>query len=184
MSSSDQGNKMNNLFGNVMKEALGPSNIQVSSVRIDIAIPPDADVIICRRDDKNLSSVMRDMLQADGLRDNKSPHVMILFHNEGKLDDAVIIRTFAYANVCRFQHEPELESYDLHGVLVVCDNSNIEILRRHIFEKGSENGVYYTSNKPFLSDSITVIVLDELNAEPHNELLKNLVADRQNKSNS
>lgn len=170
MSQSNQENGMKHLFGSILKEVLSPSGIQVSVEEITLTIPPDADIIVCRRDDESLSDVVRDMLLADGLRDNTAPYVMIKFHDKGELNEDTVRETLAYSYV--HYTKQALKRHDLHSFLVVTTKIKTDILKEFTFEQTGKRGVYHSSN-PWL-ETTTVILLDELAVEPHNTMLKSL----------
>ena len=161
---------MKHLFGSILKEVLSPSGIQVSVEEITLTIPPDADIIVCRRDDESLSDVVRDMLLADGLRDNTAPYVMIKFHDKGELNEDTVRETLAYSYV--HYTKQALKRHDLHSFLVVTTKIKTDILKEFTFEQTGKRGVYHSSN-PWL-ETTTVILLDELAVEPHNTMLKSL----------
>ena len=170
MSRSNQENDMNRLLGSVLKEALAPTGIDVSVVSIPLVIPPDADIIACKRNDPSLSGVVRDMLQADGLRDNTSSHVAIHFHREKRLKKENFRRSFAYSHI--YLINQKLERDDLHSFLVVTRKLKADILKRMSCKQTEKNGVYMIDSYWF--SPMTVIVLDELDVSPHNEMLKSL----------
>ena len=163
---------MKRLFASILKEVLAPSGIQVSVEKFALTVPPDADIIVCRRDDESLSDVIRDMLLADGLRDNTDPYIMIKFHNTEDLNVDTFRKTLAYAHIHYVKRE--LKYRELHSFLIITAKLKMDILTDVLnqlsFEQTDKQGVY-RSHAP-LSDTITVIVLDEMVVEPHNMMLK------------
>lgn len=171
MSESNHEDEMKDLFVNTLKAALEPSGITVSTPHIEFAIPPDADMIICRRDDESLSDVTREILAADGLKDYSEPHVAILFYHDEVVDVTQALRTaVAYSYI--HSENNSLEDDVFHSFLVITSIFDTDTLKTVNMEQRDVPGVYNCDTVCFTD--LTVIVVDELADKPCNAILKSL----------
>ena len=165
------------LLAGILKEQLSPVNIQVLTEVQVVPEPPKADIILLRREGKTWTQEQLDCL-ADGLRDTDAEALLIEFKYTESLTEKTFIKLLVYDYL--YQESEKLAREQLQSFLVSAKTPSTDILAQHGFEPTALKGVYTSKISSF--SAIRVILLNEIENEPHNAVLKCFASRRKEKS--
>ena len=155
------------LLARALKELLGPLDIQVLTEVPVVPDPPKADIILLRREGVTWTKEQSDCL-ADGLRDTDAEVLLVEFKYTESMTDDAFGKLFVYDFL--YRESEGLKRSQLQSFLVSAKTPGTDILARYGFEPTGRNGVY-TSEMPIVG-TMQVILLNELDDQPHNAVLK------------
>jgi len=152
-------------------------NIQVLTEVQVVPEPPKADIILLRREGKIWTKEQLDCL-ADGLCDTDAEALLIEFKYTESITIGALKKLIVYDYL--YQKSEHFGQDQLRSFLISAKTPNTDILKCSGFEPTEKKGVY-ASKIPFF-DTITVILLNEIDDTPHNAIFK-CFASRQKEKN-
>ena len=165
------------LLARALKELLSPVNIQVLTEVPVVPDPPRADIILLRRAGKTWTNEQLACL-ADGLRDTDAKALLVEFKYTESVTDDAIEKLFVYDNL--YRESEGLKRSQLQSFLVSAKTPGTDVLARYGFEPTERSGVY-ASEMPIVG-TMQVILLNELDDQPHNAVLKCFASRKQEKA--
>lgn len=163
-------------MGLLLEELLSPLGIQVfANLRI-MTDPPQADILLLRGGLAGWTPEQRAFLP-DGIRDSQASHVLLEFKYTESVNEAALRQALGYDTFYRRTHlvgEQELQTFILGA-----QTPRPETLQRFGYKPAEVSGVYHSDN--VLLRRLSVLVLNELQAAPHNAFVKMFASREQAK---
>ena len=155
------------LFGELLKLLLIPVGVDVS---VDVKVmdnPPEADVILLRREGDTWTNEQLQYLP-DGIRDVSAQHVLIEFKYSELLNKKVLRQTGTYEQGYRASKKLKLD--ELAIFVVMSTTPRKTTLEKYGYYQTEKVGIYQTDNP--LADDLTLILLNKLPPEEYNAFVK------------
>ena len=155
------------LFGELLKLLLIPVGVDVS---VDVKVmdnPPEADVILLRREGDTWTNEQLQYLP-DGIRDVSAQHVLIEFKYSELLNKKVLRQTGTYEQCYRASKKLKLD--ELAIFVVMSTTPRKTTLEKYGYYQTEKVGIYQTDNP--LADDLTLILLNKLPPEEYNAFVK------------
>lgn len=155
------------LLGTLLTYLLTPVNV---TVQTDVPLmndPPEADILLLRREGDRWNQAQRERLP-DGIRDSAAATILIEFKATESFNLDKLLQIVAYGYF--YRQNQKLSTGELGLVLLVSQRPRASSLQKFQFITSQWDGVYLSDN-PLLK-GLMLIVLAELNNEPHNAYVK------------
>jgi hypothetical protein len=155
------------LLGALLTYILTSVNI---SVQTDVPImtePPEVDILLLRRYGKQWTQEQRQRLP-DGIRDSSAHTILIEFKATESVNLDKLRQITAYGHF--YRQTQKLGSNEVALVLLAAVRPRANTLTKFGFAPTQWPGVYRSSNPMLVG--LTLLVLSELNNEPHNAFVK------------
>jgi len=155
------------LLARLLELVLSPVNIEVLSDVSVMTEPPEADILLLRRQTAQWTAAQRALLP-DGIRNSKASHILIEFKytesfNENALQQAVGYDFF-------YKRAKKLADEELQTVLLSAKKPQSDTLTDSDYHPTEYPGVYQTQH--FVIRKVLLLSLNELSDEPHNAWIK------------
>ena len=167
MKNGNKKTRWHRLLGRMLKEMLTPVDITVITEFSIMNDPPEADILLLRRDLPQWSDQQLELLP-DGIRDTAADHILIEFKYTESVNRNVLSQALAYDTFYkRTQKLPE----ERIKTFVISSKTP----KKHFFDKfgyteQKKQGVYKSRHS--MLDSLTILSLNDLTDEPHNQFIK------------
>jgi len=168
--------KWHQLLGSLLKELLSPMNISVQpDVKVMIK-PPEADILLLRRDSPKWTAEQKSCLP-DGIRDSNCSHILIEFKYTESINQEAFRQALGYDTFYKRSHK--IGEKEIQTVLMSAKTPYADTMKKFGYVKTKHEGVY-CSNNPILN-TILFIDLNELSNEPHNAWVKCFASKKREK---
>jgi hypothetical protein len=155
------------LLAALLTYILTPVNIIVQTDVPIMTDPPEVDILLLRREGKEWTHEQRQRLP-DGIRDGKAHTVLIEFKATESVNLSKLRQITAYGHF--YEQSQRMRAREVDLVLLAAVRPQSKTLHKFDFALAKWPGVY-KSNNPMLA-GLTLLVLSELNDEPHNAFVK------------
>lgn len=155
------------LLGNLLKRLLTPTGITVLTDLPVMSEPPEADILLLRRDHKSWTKEQKARLP-DGIRDTRAGHVLLEFKYSESINKKVFRQTLCYDYL--YGAGQKLKKDEVKTFLISAKTPKETTLKKFAYYPWKKPGIYH-SKSTFLED-IPLILLNELSDEPHNAWIK------------
>ncbi len=155
------------LLGTLLTYLLTPVNITVQTDVPLMSDPPEVDIVLLRREGERWNQAQRERLP-DGIRDSSAQTILIEFKATESFNLDKLLQIVAYGYF--YRQNQKLAASAVGLVLLVSKRPRASSLHKFQFTPTHWNGVYHSDN-PLLK-GLTLIILAELNNEPHNAYVK------------
>ena len=162
-----QKTRWHRLLGKMLEELLTPVNITVMTEFPIMNDPPEADILLLRRDLPRWSEEQMRLLP-DGIRDTGADHILIEFKYTESVNRSVLCQALAYDTF--YKRVQKLAQDRVQTVIISSKTPARNFMERFGYSVIERPGVYYSTN-PML-DLLPIISLNELTDEPHNLFVK------------
>ncbi len=155
--------KWHQLLGSMLKELLSPMNILVQpDVKVMIN-PPEADILLLRRDSPKWTAEQMSCLP-DGIRDSTCSHILIEFKYTESINKEAFLQALGYDTFYKRSHT--IGDDEIQTVLMSSKTPHTSTLTKFGYTRTEHKGVYSSNN--LILNTILFIDLNELSNEPHN----------------
>ncbi len=155
------------LLATLLSNLLTPVNITVQTDVPLMTEPPEADILLLRREGDHWTEKQRARLP-DGIRDHRARHILIEFKATESLNQDKLVQLLAYDYF--YRRTQALSVKTVAPVLIVAKRPQAGRLDAFGFTDQKQPGVYGSSH--FLLQRVTVIILSELENVAHNAFVK------------
>lgn len=155
------------LLGKMLEELLTPVGIEVYTEFPVMADPPEADILLLRRETPQWTPEQVRRLP-DGIRDSQADHILIEFKYTESVGLSAFRQTVGYDHF--YKKSKKLADRRVHTFLVSSKTVANKTLARFGYSRSDKSGVNY-SRYPLL-DAVSLLTLNELSDEPHNAYIK------------
>jgi len=164
------------LLGVLLEKLLTPIGI---TVQCDVKVmvnPPEADILLLRCDHPQWTKQQQTHLP-DGIRDSKAQHHLLEFKYTESVNADALMQTLGYDFFYKRSHK--LTATQVQSYLLSAKTPQAHTLQQFGYELGAHKGVYHSQHA--LLNRVTLIVLNELTAQPHNAAVKFFCSRRKEK---
>ncbi|SLM28394.1 conserved hypothetical protein [Desulfamplus magnetovallimortis] len=163
----NQKTRWHRLLGKMLEELLTPVDIAVMTDFSIMSEPPEADILLLRRNLPNWSEEQKSLLP-DGIRDTDAEHILIEFKYTESVNQSVLNQALAYDTF--YKRAKKLSQNRVKTFVLSSKRPTKHFFNKFDYKETSLPGIY-KSNAPML-ESLTVISLNDLTDEPHNLFVK------------
>lgn len=167
------------LLGALLEQLLTPVGI---SVQCDVKVmsnPPEADILLLRRQTRRWTEEQRQRL-ADGIRDTTAGHVLLEFKYSESFNEKAMQQTLGYDYFYKRSHR--LSDKQVQTFLISSKTPRSSVLEGFAYRRGQHPGIYVSALPVFRH--VILIVLNELSDEAHNAWIKCFASQKQQKRKS
>ncbi len=154
-------------FGNMFKTSLTPLGVEVHTGYPVMKEPPEADVIIIRRNQRDWTPEQLKYLP-DGIRDCKAEHIVIEFKYTESVNEDAFCTAVGYRIFYRRYHK--LRNDQLQAFLISSKTPEESTFKEFGYFSETQAGIWQSSHS--LLKRIPLISLNDLPDEPHNAFVK------------
>ncbi|MCP4347247.1 MAG: hypothetical protein GY795_17180 [Desulfobacterales bacterium] len=154
-------------FGNMFKTSLVPLGVEVHTGYPVMKEPPEADVIIIRKNQEKWTPEQLKYLP-DGIRDCEAGHIVIEFKYTESVNEDVFCTALGYRIFYKRNHG--LKNHQLQAFLVSSKTPAESTLREFGYFSETQAGIRQSSHSPM--KLVSLISLNDLPDEPHNAFVK------------
>ncbi len=155
------------LLARLLELVLSPVNIEVLSDVSVMTDPPEADILLLRRQTAQWTAAQRALLP-DGIRDSKASHILIEFKYTESFNENALAQAVGYNFF--YKRAKQLANNNLQTVIFSAKTPRTETLERLGYFQTQLTGVYRSKTPVF--EQILLLSLNELSNEPHNAWIK------------
>jgi len=155
------------LLARLLELVLSPVKIEVLSDVSVMTDPPEADILLLRRQAAQWTAAQRALLP-DGIRDSKASHILIEFKYTESFNEDALAQAIGYNFF--YRRAKTLAKKELQTVILSSKTPQAKTLKRLDFFQTRTAGVY-RSKKP-ISAPILLLSLNDLSNESHNAWIK------------
>ncbi len=155
------------LLARLLELALSPVNIEVLPDVSVMTNPPEADILLLRRQAAQWTAAQHALLP-DGIRDSKASHILIEFKYTESFNEDALAQAIGYNFF--YKRAKKLAKKELQTVILSAKTPQPKALKRLDYFKTRTVGVY-RSKKP-MSAPVLLLSLNDLSNEPHNAWIK------------
>jgi len=155
------------LLGSLLEQLLTPVGILVQCDVKIMVNPPEADVLILRRQSSKWTNEQQQRLP-DGIKETTASHVLLEFKYTESINETALQQTLSYDFF--YKRVNNLTKKQVQSFLISAKTPRTKTLAQFSFQQSQYKGVYYTDIP--LAKEVVLIVLNELSNEPHNAWLK------------
>ncbi len=164
-------------LGRGLELSVGLVQVQVESEVQISSEPPRIDIVLLRRETEQWTDAQRAMLP-DGVRDTSAADILLEFKYSESLTQDAILQATAYEY---FYRTSRGMASDQVQIFILCAKTpHAARLADFEYEEGEWPGVYRSQNRYIAH--ITLVVLNQLQAESQNALVKTFASRSQEKS--
>ena len=154
-------------FGDMFKVSLIPLDLEVETEFQVMRDPPEADVVIIRRNDPKWTQAQAERLP-DGIRDTTAAHVILEFKYSESVNEEVICQAAGYYKF--YKDHRELKPRELQCFLISSRTPQMSTLETLGYKRAKQAGVY-RSEYP-VCRLMPLISLNDLSNAQHNMLIR------------
>jgi hypothetical protein len=155
------------LLARLLELVLSPVNIEVLSDVDVMTKPPEADILLLRRQAGQWTAAQRALLP-DGIRDSKASHILIEFKYTESFNENALAQAVGYNFF--YKRAKKLANNKLQTVILSAKTPRTETLERLGYFQTQFAGVYRSKIPVF--ERILLLSLNDLSNEPHNAWIK------------
>jgi hypothetical protein len=155
------------LLGKLLEELLTPVGIDVSTELPVMADPPEADILLLRRENTKWSEEQSERLP-DGVRDSPAGHILIEFKYTESVNLSAFRQTVGYDFF--YKQSQNMSEHQVQTFLISAKNTHKATLDRFDYSPTDKDGVYRSGNP--LLQSIPLLMLNDLSDQPYNAYFK------------
>ncbi len=155
------------LLGKMFEELLTPLNIEVMTEFPIMNNPPEADILLLRREQPKWTDEQKSVLP-DGIRDTGADHILIEFKYTESVNHAVLSQALAYDTF--YKRAQRLSANRVQTVIISSKTPTKKFIQKFGYTETGLPGVYH-SQTPML-EALPLILLNELTDTPHNLFVK------------
>jgi hypothetical protein len=156
------------IFGQMLEGLLIPLNLEVFTELPVMSFPPEADVVLIRRN-KNTWTVRQREFLPDGIRDSHARYVIIEFKYTESVNKKALQQALSYDYL--FHVHKGIKKKDMQTFLVSSKTPNEDFMSQMGFRQvPGREGVYQSDNEA--CNAIKILVLNELPNTYHNVYFK------------
>jgi len=156
------------LLGRLLKELLTPTGITVLTDVPVMSEPPEADILLIRREKYRTWTKEQKARLPDGIRDSLAKHILLEFKYSESINKRVFRQTLCYDYL--YPAGQKMEDNEVQSFIISSKTPRESTLREFAYFPAEKSGVYHSKNT-FL-ENIPLILLNELSNEPHNVWIK------------
>jgi len=156
------------LLARMFEELLTPFDITVLSDFPIMSNPPEADILLIRREGPHWTEEQLLRLP-DGIRDTDADHLLIEFKYTESVSKSAVNQALAYDTFFR-NSQQSLTSGQVQTFLLSSKTPSKTTRRSLGYTETLKPGVYGSTN--YLLEGLYLIVINELSRSPHNEFVK------------
>jgi len=164
------------LLATLLEELLSPVGIQVYTDLPLLSKPPEADILLLRRDLPQWTAEQRLRLP-DGIRDSPASHILLEFKYTESINEDAFLQTLSYDTI--YKRAKSVTATEVQTFLVSAKTPRAETLTEWGYASTKLPGVYRSQARALRS--ITLLSLNDLSAEPHNAFIKTFASRRKEK---
>ncbi|MCP4399548.1 MAG: hypothetical protein GY801_19885, partial [bacterium] len=161
--SSSSAIQWHRLLGTLLERFLTPVGIDVSTNVEVMSSPPEADILLLRRQGWQWSEEQKARLP-DGIRDSDAKHILIEFKYTQSLNEQALRQAVGYDYF--YQASRDLARHDLQTVVVSARTPRSSTLEFLGYELADHAGVY--RSRTVLVRNVLLLVANELAETSHN----------------
>ncbi|MDM8517094.1 hypothetical protein QUF76_12905 [Desulfobacterales bacterium HSG16] len=154
-------------FGTVFEEVLIPLGLDVQTEHPVMIDPPEADVVIIRKNGMGWTPEQLEVLP-DGVRDCNASHIIIEFKNTESLTEDALFVTGGYRVF--YKQSRDLKDHEIQVFIASSKSPSRKILERHGYRPSDKAGVYHSQYS--MVRFIPLIALNDLADKPYNALYR------------
>ncbi len=155
------------LLARLLELVLSPVNIEVLSDVSVMTDPPEADILLLRRQTAQWTAAQRALLP-DGIRDSNASHILIEFKYTESFNENALAQAVGYNFF--YKRAKQLANNNLQTVIFSAKTPRTATLERLGYFQTQLTGVYRSKTPVF--EQILLLSLNELSNEPHNTWIK------------
>jgi len=155
------------LLGSVLEQLLTPVGITVYTDVPVMSDPPEADILLLRRDSSTWTQEQLARLP-DGIRDSQASHILIEFKYTESVNEDAWLQTLGYDTF--YKRAKHLTATEVQTFLVSAKTPKADTLTEWGYVETAYHGVYRTDDRIF--GRIILLSLNQLADEPHNAFFK------------
>jgi hypothetical protein len=168
--------KWHQLLGSLLKELLSPMNILVQPDVKVMTNPPEADILLLRRDSPKWTAEQMSCLP-DGIRNSTCSHFLIEFKYTESINEEAFLQVLGYYTFYKRSHK--ISDNEIQSVLMSAKTPRAGTLTKFGYVRTKHKGIY--CSKYLLFKKILFIDLNELSNEPHNAWVKCFASQKREK---
>jgi hypothetical protein len=155
------------LLARLLEIVLSPVDIEVLPDVSVMTDPPEADILLLRRQTAQWTAAQRALLP-DGIRDSNASHVLIEFKYTQSFNEDALQQTLGYDIF--YRRAKQVSHKELQTVLLSAKTPRADTLERLGYFKTQFAGVYRSEIPIF--EKVLLLSLNDLSNEPHNAWIK------------
>ncbi|MDM8559370.1 hypothetical protein [Candidatus Parabeggiatoa sp. HSG14] len=155
------------LLARLLELVLSPVNIEVLSDVDVMTEPPEADILLLRRQTAQWTEAQRALLP-DGIRESNASHILIEFKYTQSFNKLALQQALGYDFF--FKQAKQLPGEELQTVVLSARTPRTETLELLGYFKTQFAGVYRSQTPIF--EQVLLLSLNDLSNEPHNAWIK------------
>ncbi len=156
------------LLGRLLKELLAPAGITVLTDVPVMNEPPEADILLIRREKPGNWTKDQKARLPDGIRDTGANHILLEFKYSESINKRVFQQTICYDYL--YKSGQKMKPHEVRTFIVSAKTPRETTLKEFDYFTWKKPGVYHSKNK--LLKKIPLILLNELSDESHNAWIK------------
>ncbi len=156
------------LLGKLLEELLTPVGVTVFTGVSIMTNPPEADVLLLRREGGDKWTADQYARLPDGVRHSTAGHIILEFKYSESANLSALQQTVGYGNL--YRRNKRLAEQDVHTFLLSSRQPNGRFLETFGYQESEWPGVYYSQN-PMLA-RLPIISLNALSDAEHNAFVK------------
>jgi hypothetical protein len=165
--SSSSKTRWHRLLGSVLEQLLAPVGIMVQTDVPVMSDPPEADILLLRRDTPTWTQEQLARLP-DGIRHSQASHILIEFKYTESVNEDAWLQILGYDTF--YKRAKHLTATNVQSFLVSAKTPQAETLTEWGYAKTDYPGVYHSTDRIF--GRIILLSLNRLADEPHNAVFK------------
>ena len=155
------------LLGTLLERFLTPVGIEVSTNVEVMSSPPEADIVLLRRQGKHWSDDQKARLP-DGIRDSDASHILIEFKYTQSFNELSLRQAVGYDYF--YQLSKDLKRHEVQTVVVSSKTPQHATLKEFGYEPDGHPGVF--RSRYALVKHALLLVANDLDDTPHNAPIK------------
>jgi hypothetical protein len=159
------------VLGKMLQALLTPLGVKVLTEFPVMAEAPKGDILILRRQQPDWTPEQRALLP-DGVRDSRASDILLEFKYTESVNKAALRQALGYDIL--YQRSQNLSEGEAQTFVLSAKTPRPETLQEFEYQPAEQPGVYRSSN--IFIQEIPLLVLNELQAEPHNAFVKTLAS--------
>ncbi len=163
------------LLGKLLEELLTPVGIVVRTGFPIMSNPPEADILLLRREGQAKWTPDQSVLLPDGVRHSPASHILLEFKYTESLSVSALHQAIGYDHF--YRHNSPLKDHEIQTFLLSAKHPRTHFMTQFGYEPGEWAGVYHSQN-PVLA-RLPILSLNALSNAEHNAYVK-CFASRQN----
>jgi hypothetical protein len=155
------------VLGTLLQELLTPVGVKVVTEFQVMAEPPKGDILILRRESPEWTPEQYALLP-DGVRDSQASDILLEFKYTESVNKVALCQALGYDTF--YRRSQSLSKVQVQPFILSAKTPKPKTLRKFEYRLAEQNGVYRSKN--IMLETLPLLVLNELRAEPHNAFVK------------